>query len=41
MTYEEKEQLVEDINPIIEQLGLDYDTYESTITQIINLIYNL
>ena len=33
------ESIIESINDIVEQLGLDYDTYESTMIQIVEIIY--
>ena len=33
------ESIIQSINDIVEQLDLDYDTYESTMVQIIDLIY--
>ena len=38
MTTPQSEETIQQINDIVEQLGLDYDTYESTMIQIVDII---
>jgi hypothetical protein len=41
LTDEQQQQLIEDLNKVIEALDLSYDTYESTMIQVVGIIYKL
>ena len=41
LTDEQQQQLIEGLNKVIEALDLSYDTYESTMIQVVGIIYKL